>query len=208
MLRKTPLRKLKISKDAKTPSEKQRDAQDRYYTKLVTDSPKHHLILASLKEGIAATELAAHFANNNWITVNERTFAEALRTFRRLHQDKIDEFSPENIDKYVDPNAPGLYVEGALSQMMRLQQQRIAIDFKHEKEMGKLFDTTHREIKVFNEMAELALKVNGRTTTPGVRRSGEPSTADVNDNLGQIKKDQGTQDRLHGLTRQLIEAKQ
>jgi hypothetical protein len=177
--------------------------------KLVVENPKYQLALATLKEGVPIIQIASHFADNAWITVNERTFAEALRTYRRLHQDHIDNFQPDSIDKYVDANSPNIDVESALSQMLRLQKERIAIDYRHEKEMGKLFDTTHREIKTFGEIAELMLKTQGKVSGTGgpVRRSGEATPQDVNDNLALIKKDQNTQDRLHGLTRQLVEAK-
>jgi len=45
-------------------------------------------------------------------------------------------------------------VIGKLQMLIRLQEQRIVIDVKHEEQMGKLFGSTRQELKVMGELLQ------------------------------------------------------
>jgi hypothetical protein len=201
-----PLRRLVLTR--KDPSAKAPltpvEIQERYAVNLIRENPHFQLIKASLKEGISAAEISRHFAENSWITVSERTFSDALRTFRRKYPREIDNTDIGYVDEHIPANAPVVDELIHLQQLLRLQKVRIGLDFKHEKEMGKLFATTGKEIEVAGKLVETMAKVRGKIHDGSPSKYQPHFSQNVTDNLVNIKKDEGTRDRLHELTRQLV----
>lgn len=183
----------------------QKQAQEKYFVRLITMHPRYRLIIASLKEGIKTTAIAAHFAKNGWLSVNERTFTEAIRVFRNKHPEALEEVAAEGIDAEVDPNRPHVDLRDQLQQLLRLQRLRIGIDYKHEKDMGKLFKDTVKEIEALAKITETLAKMDGFIQDSGHR--GPQEEPGVMDNLNRIKRDQVTRDRLHSAVKQLVEQK-
>lgn len=187
---------------------KHREAQERYYINLVTQNKHYRVIVAALAEGTDVIPLAQHCVGQGWVTVNERTFTEALRVFRRQKSELIYDYKHDDekhVDNLVKQNAPDIDDIAVLNQMIRLQQIRIGIDVHTEKSIGKLFKDTSKEIEITAKLIETKAKIQGRISDRP--HSNVESGQGVSDDLHKIKKEQVTLDRLHGLTRQLVEGK-
>lgn len=203
--RRVLLRSVDISKAS---PQRQKEAQERYFIKLIRNNPHYRLIMSSLVEGVQMTEIARHFAMNQWTNgVSERTFNEALRAFRKACAEEISAYEPDSVEleKKAPANSPRLDTIGTLHQLMRIQKIRLGIDFKVEQSIGKLFNTTAKEIETTAKIAEMLLKAEGKITDG--KRSEEPMAADVQEDLSRIKKEEITQNRLHSIVKQLAESK-
>lgn len=191
-----------------TVANRQREAQDRYYINKVKENPRYELLLAALSEGVNITQIAQHFHSNGWIDTNERTFAEALRVFRRKCPELIAAYKQSSdrphLEQLVAQNQPAVDEVSTLSQLIRLQQLRLAIDVKTEIAMGKLFKDTQKDIEITAKLIETQAKIRGKLVETK-RGSDGGISEDVTADLNKIKKQQQTNDRLHGLVKQLAE---
>jgi hypothetical protein len=180
-----------------------KQAQEKYFVSHVTRHPKYQLILSSLKEGVTATQLAAYFAEQGWLTVSERTFTEAVRTFKNKNMDLIDRTKVEGLDCFVDPNQPGADVIALAQQLLRFQKNRLAIGHNIEHETKILSSNMHKELMAANALLETLGKLTGKIQDTNKSRtvSEEP---DVLENLNRVKRDQISRDRLHGAVAQLV----
>ena len=198
-------RRLAIKPAVASPVEK-KEAQERYFISLVEQNKHYKMVVAHIVQGTPLTDIAKHFAMNGWITVNEKTFVEALRTFRRARAQELADYELTDINKLVNPNQPALDEIAALEHLARIQMFRLGIDVKNEKDIGKLFNTTAREVEVTRRIAETIAKARGKIKDGG-SGSMEAQSQDVLEDLSKIKKDEGTRNRLHSLTSQLLKNK-
>jgi len=176
----------------------QKEIQEKYHVNLVLNNPRFRQIVSSLLEGTTATEVARYFALQGWLSVNERTFVEALRTFRRAHPELIANPDDQSINSLVPMAQPRIDEEAALEQLLRVQQRRLNIDVRSEISIGKLFNTTPREIEATRRVAETLAKLRGKIKD-GSSGGAEPTSQDVLEDLSKIRKDEVTRNRLHAL---------
>lgn len=185
----------------------QKLAQEKYYNNLVVTNPHFRVIIGSLKSGVNASQIASHCAREGWITVNERTFAEAIRLFVKRNPDAISNSQDaDGLDGLVEPNQPYADTLRAAKQLLKIQQMRLAITIKSEKTFGMLLTSTPKEMEVTNKMLETIAKMEGRIVEGG---KGAPvhEESHVAEDLGRVKKDQSNRDRLHSLVKQVMEVK-
>jgi uncharacterized membrane protein len=180
--------------------------QEKYFVRLVTNNPQYRLLIASLKSGVSPSQVATHWAREHWIDVNERTFAEAIRVFRRVHPEAIKEAEAEGIDALVEPNQPHVDTLATAKQLLKLQQLRLGIEVGLEKNMGKLFQTTVKDIEATTKLIETIGKLEGRINEPG-RGVQVAEEVSVMEDLSRVKKDQVSRDRLHNMVKQVVEVK-
>lgn len=199
-----PIRKINLPTATKTPAQ-HKATQDRYFVKLVKEHPKFRLLINCLKEGIKATEISAHFAENGWLTVNERTFTEAIRAYKNAHPEEIENHEIEGLDAVVDPNQPGVDLEQQVQQLLRMQRVRLGIGLQLEKTTGFLSAQVPKELEVTNKLIETLGKLKGKIVEHGHKMGGEEPS--VIENLNRVKRDQTTRDRLHSAVKQLVEVK-
>ena len=201
------IRKIQFPQSAKviTP-EIQKVARQRYFIKLIRNHPKYRLLVNSLREGIKATEIAAHFAENGWLHVNERTFVEAIRVYKSAHPEAIDTHPIEGLDASVDPNQPQVDLKQQLQQLLRMQRIRIGIGLEVERNTGFLSAQVPKEIEQTVKIIETIGKLDGKISDGGSSRMGHEDHSVV-ENLNRIKRDQTTRDRLHLAAKQLVEVK-
>lgn len=205
-MRKVPLRKLSISKTPEANrADKQKEAQERYFLNIVRNNPRYRMIVAHLAQGAKPPVIAAHFAEQGWINVTERTFTEAIRAYRRIAVEEIRTVQNEGLDALIDPNIPQNDVSVKMHQLLNAQFKRIAINMTHELEMGVALSSTSKDVEIANKILETIAKMEGKLQDGQPRRKGEiDTTPDVNENLTALRKTEGSYNRLHGLTRQLV----
>ncbi|MET4190702.1 MULTISPECIES: hypothetical protein [unclassified Bradyrhizobium] len=184
----------------------QKVAQEKYFLRLVTNNPKFKLLIASLKSGVGPAQVAAHWAREGWIDVNERTFAEAIRAFRKVHPEAIAEAEAEGLDGLVEPNQPMPDELQAAMQLLKIQQLRLGIEVGLEKNLGKLFQTTVKDVEATTKLIETIGKLRGRINEGG-RPVAAAEEAGVMEDLNRVKKDQASRDRMHNMVKQVVEAK-
>jgi hypothetical protein len=183
----------------------QKEVQARYLINLVANNPQYKLLLASLKSGIGPTQLASHWASQGWITVNERTFAEAIRAYRTKHPELIEAAPTEGLDEHANPSQPYVDTLRAAKQLLKVQQLRLGIAIKNEKDFNLLLDSNTKAFDSTTKLVETIAKMEGRITD-GPRGSA-PEDATVVEDLGRVKKDQTSRDRMHNLVKQVLEVK-
>lgn len=180
----------------------QKQAQEKYFINTVTRHAQYRLILQSLREGITPKAIASHFAEQGWLSVNERTFTEAIRTFRAKNPGLIETLEGEGLDAHIEPNRPSVDIRQQLQQLLRLQRVRLGMAHAFEKEANIPSSTLHKEIEATRALIETIGKLDGKITD-GVGRRATMEEPDVLENLNRVKKDQITRDRLHTQVAQL-----
>lgn len=167
--------------------------------KLIQSNKRYTVIIASLKEGTPITEIARWFAVNGWIDVSERAFQNALYSFRNRHSQLLNSKDIDSFEALADGNSPHLDVDVELNKLLRIQRERIAIDVTTEKELGKLFNTTHKEIQV---AAELLTALHKSKTGTGGNGDNLPDDlpSNVREKLRGIKADEAQRDKIYSLT--------
>lgn len=181
-----------------------KETQERYFVRLVERNPQYKMIVSSIRDGITPSAIAAYFAEQGWIDVNERTFTEAIRTFKRVRPEALLGRN-EGLSEHVNPNQPSMSEEAVLQQLIRLQQERLALTFKLEKDTGFTMGTTYRDVEAAGNLVERLAKIRGKLTETG--KSTHPvGDAAVHEDLNKVRKSDQTADRLHGLVKQIVSA--
>lgn len=181
-----------------------KELQEKYHIRLVTGSKHYELIIASLREGIPPATIASHLAQNGWITVNEKVFAQALRDFRNKHPGALKAVSDpdRDLNVIVDPNKPAIDEYAALQQLLRVQQLRLGMMVNTEKTMGLPVQHIAKEVEITNKIIETMAKIRGRIKDGGASVVEEMNATD---DLNRVKKDQQARDRLHTMVGQLVQ---
>lgn len=169
----------------------------------VRNHPRFPVILAALREGISCQEVANWFAVEGWIDVNERTFSQYLQVFKRRNPAILDEGAPvDTIDELIPANRPNVDPITELNRLLRLQKRRLGVDVNSELNIGKLFNTTHKELEVTRNLLETIAKIQGKI---GTQVDGTLSKENT-ESIRELKNDEGQRDRLAGLADQLVGA--
>lgn len=187
-----------------TGTEKTYTTQERY----IRNHPRKDVIIASLREGIACSEIARWFAESGWIDITQKSFEQYLLTFRRLNPDIIYGKDNNSIDDLMDAHKPNANVKTELMRLYRLQKVRIKIDVMNEQEINKLFNTTHKEIEAARLLLETIAKIDGDIGTANQPSGKVDDLADAQarDALRNVVSDEGQRDRMTSLVANLVKS--
>jgi hypothetical protein len=147
--------------EAASSSEALKESRARGADRAIQNHPRYLTILSALREGQKPSKIGRWFASNGWLEVSETSFTQSLYIFRRRHPELIHTTDTDMLDSMVEANRPDLDVITELDRLLRVQKARIAIDFKTEKNINKLFGSTHKEVQVAAMLLELMLKAKG-----------------------------------------------
>jgi hypothetical protein len=165
--------------------------------------PRYQTILGALREGIGIPEIARWFAERGWIDVNEKTFNEYLRTFARRNQVLIAGGNEETIDSLVGAHDPNLDPLVEANRLYRLQKLRLKIDVTNEQNIGKLFNTTVKEMEMAGKLLELIGELEGKIGKGQQATGFENHGNEVRDSLRKLATDESQRDRLTYLAEEL-----
>lgn len=165
--------------------------------------PRYMTILGALKEGIGIPEIARWFAEKQWIDVNEKTFTEYLRTFARRNQHLIDGGDEDSIDSLVGAHDPNIDVMTELNRLYRVQKKRLKVDITNEMNIGKLFNTTVKEMEQATNILKLMAEVEGKIGKGAKDAGFESHGGEVRDSLRKLQTDESQRDRLTYLAEEL-----
>jgi len=173
-------------------------------TRYILHHPKYSLILSSLQEGLSITEIARFFAEKQWISVKEKTFAQYLYAFQRIYHHLVTGQGDEKtLDRVANMHRPRLPLLEEIDRLIRVQKVRLGVEVDTEIQMGKLFNTTHKEIIALRELFELKAKLEGYALEPGKSNT---DTVGSNDVLRRVAEDDLARDRMTALAQQLAGA--
>lgn len=183
--------------------------------------------LSAIRMGTTNADIADHFIDRGYVQVTRKTLMIYLAAFRRKCPDlcrprsgilgrgtDVDGNAVElrDYDHLFDGNMTALSLEVEMMKLIQVQKQRIAIDYHSERQIGKLFQTTAKEVQVLGELFEKLHKVKhgeGKTGS-GKNAFGHGSGIDVNedsirDGLNAIKQDETDRRITSGAIKQLIQ---
>lgn len=173
----------------------------------IRNHQQFELIISSLREGIAVTEIARYFAVEQWLTVSEKTFVEYLHKFRRMCYAEISSQDPEamsqGIQRYVRGHMPDLDVDVELNRAIRFQQLRVGIGHKNERDLGMPIEQVGRDMIGLGKLIELKLKRKGLLSVTKAIADGSAS-ANTRDELTKVVRDQEDQDKLYAMANELV----
>lgn len=171
----------------------------------IRNHPQHEIILASLREGIACSEIARYFAQEQWITVSEKTFLEYIYVFRKrcwaLVTGQNKEDVEQGIQRFVGGHRPELDIDTELDRSIRFQQLRLGIGHKREQELGMPLEQVGRDTIGLGKLLELKLKRKGLLS---VTNAIQNSNVGSRDELSKVRRDQEDQDKLYEMANQLV----
>ncbi len=162
-------RRLRIHGQARPESATERAAK--IAVKYIQHSPYYSYILQMIREGTSNKDLAEWGIEHGWFDVNMKTVISYLQYFKRQSPTLIRPVTPEyetgseikGYDYLFDGNAAAMSIETELLKLIKLQKARHAIDFHSERSIGKLFNTSNKEVQVLAELMMHYAKLKGMT---------------------------------------------
>lgn len=128
-----------------TPDPGLQGGRSRRRRNVVGRSPHRDEYVALMKAGWSSLALERYAAYRYGEDVPSRTFRE-YKTKQGIDAE-VRPFEKVDPDQVLD-------VVGARAELIRLQQARISVDWKHEQAMGKLFGSTRSEVQTLNALLD------------------------------------------------------
>lgn len=181
-------------------------------TNFVMNHSHYPTIIAMMRMGTSNADITDFFLNRGDFTINRKTAVAYLSMFRKSHPELCKPVAQEREDGIVsydhlfDGNAALITADVELAKLIALQKNRVSIDFKTERGIGKLFSTTHKEVQILGNLLEQYAKIKGLQTGghSGVGVSA-PAEEDVKDGLQNIKHDEEKRAALSNALYNLIQ---
>lgn len=174
--------------------------------------PQYDMLLASLREGMSGSDIARYYANEGWLTVSEKTFAEYITAFRRRQWRMIasdtERGGAERIDlnRRVQP-APPLNLDSEVDRAIRFQKIRIGLGHTQEDQIGLPLEQVTKDMVVLGKYLELKGKhALGTIVARGASQMGPLQAPEqVRSELNKVVKSQGEADKLYEMTATLLQ---
>ena len=124
----------------------------------VNNHPQYPTIVGMMRMGTSNGDIADFFIERGDFQVNRKTAISYLSMFRKANPSvcKPTENDTDilNYDHLFDGNRAMVTAEVEMAKLIQLQKARISIDFNSERSIGKLFNTTHKEVAILGELLE------------------------------------------------------
>lgn len=164
-------------------------------------------ILSSIRMGTTNADIADHFIERGYFQITRKTAMIYLAAFRRKCPDLCKPRSGmfgqgrdadgnavdlRDYDHLFDGNMAAMSLEVEMTKLILVQKQRIAIDYQNERTMGKLFQTTAKEVQVLGELMERFHKVKNGGNGSGSGGAGAftGNEDEIRDGLAAIRQDE------------------
>ena len=165
--------------------------------------PQFDKVVSQLQAGTSVPAIVSWFDKEGWLgNMTPSTFTQYLYKFKTERAALIENSritATESYDKLIGASLPEIDAEQEIDKLILVQKRRVSIDFSTEVSIGKLLESTHKEVKVLGELLAIKMQMNGKTIEQAVR-------ADVGTQLRSLRVNEGEQDRMQDLTDQLFSA--
>lgn len=168
------VRNIKVA-GQETPAERQARTAVRY----IMDNTYYRFILKAIQDGVPNAKIAETGIARGWFDQTQKTVVSYLQYFRR-HQPGLckpqskgeDIMDNANLgyDDLFDMNAQIIDEEVELVRLIRLQQARLGIAFRNERQINMLMSSNRREVSELRELIMELARLRGHVK----------STMDVN----------------------------
>lgn len=165
--------------------------------------PGFSKILVQLQKGVSIAKIVTWIDREGWLgTMSPSTATQYLYKFKsecpELIERKPDE--SETYDFFVGSSIPEVDTMAEIDKLIMAQKRRVSLEMKTEVSMGKLFNTTHKEVDVLGKLLAIRGQMEGR----GVSVEGAASNGDTASTLRNLRIDEGERDRMQELVGNLI----
>ena len=132
------------------------------------DNRYYPLILQAIRDGTPNSKIAEHGIMRGWFDVNQKTVVAYLQYFRKAqpglckpqpHPDM--ENAPLGYSDMFDGNAIILDEETELKRLIKLQQARLGIAFRNERQLNMLLASNRREVEELRNLIIDLAKLRG-----------------------------------------------
>lgn len=186
----------------------------------VMHHPQYPNLLASIRLGTTNADIADHFIERGYVQITRKTLMIYLAAFRRkcpelckprVDGDQTSQFGLRDYDHLFDGNLTAMSLEVEMTKLIQVQKQRIAIDYTNERSIGKLFNTTQKEVQVLGELFEKLHKIktgdSGKSGAGNAFAHGNSdiSEDEVRDGLAKIRQDEVDRRVTSSAIRQLVQ---
>jgi hypothetical protein len=171
------------------------------------DNPYYSLILRAIRDGTPNSKIAEFGISRGWFDVNQKTVVSYLQYFRKAQpgicrpQTNTDgEFGFSDL---FDGNSIIVDEETELLRLIKLQQARLGIAFRNERELGMLLQSNRREVEELRNLIIDLAKLRGVIgNTLDVNVNGYSQT--VKEDLKGIQQDEQSRGVIAMLVQDLV----
>ena len=191
--------------------------QDLAAVNFVMHHPHYLNILGAIRLGTTNADIADHFIQAGYFTINRKTAMTYLACFRRVRPDLCKPTNDESAahstnalkdyDHLFDGNVLALSTETELLKLIAVQKARVAIDFNSERNIGKLFNTTSKEVEVLGGLFEKLHKIKNGTGTNALAQGGAVFAGnedEIKDGLQALKHDEASRNAMSGMIHDIM----
>lgn len=165
-------------------------------------------ILSSIRMGTTNADIADHFIERGYFQITRKTAMIYLAAFRRKCPDLCkprpgllgqgrdadnNAVDLRDYDHLFDGNMAAMSLDVEMTKLIMVQKQRIAIDYQSERIMGKLFQTTAKEVQVLGELMERFHKIRNDGGSSGAKMGAglfSGNEDEIRDGLAAIRQDE------------------
>lgn len=144
-----------------------------------------------LQNGVTAGKIAEWFDREDWTDgMSVATFTQYIYLLKRERPELLEKNhdQSQSYDAFVGSRLPTVDADVELDKLIAIQKRRLSAEIQTELNMGKLFDNTHKEIKVMGEL--LTMRKGGLT------QSSPSSVASDGSALRSMRVSEGQADRM------------
>jgi hypothetical protein len=204
---KRPLRNIKVV-GQESPTERQARTAVRY----IMDNNYYNLILKAIRDGVPNQKIAEAGIGRGWFDQTQKTVVSYLQYFRKHQpglcrpQPKGDDMNnPANLgfDDLFDGNATILDEEVELLRLIKLQQARLGIGFRNERNIGALLASNRREVQELRNLIMDLAKLRG-VVTDNMNVNMIGYNPNVVEDLKGIQQEEGQRNVIAALVKDLV----
>ncbi len=186
-------------------TERAAESRELDYIGYVTQHPDYARIVNSLKNGMSVKSIVRWLERNqrlNGISVSIMT--SAIHEYRTRYSDAFNgtDHAGDTLEKLLSYNdKPPHELELELTKLYDLQKKRLAIEVATEVQLGKLFENTHKELRVAVDILQKLHEVQSGNSDSGAeevalsKRSTEFSP-EIRAELSRLKIEEQSKTRL------------
>ena len=205
-VKKRPKRHIRIA-GQETAGERQARTAVRY----IMDNKFYSIILQAIRDGTPNTRIAETGIARGWFDVNQKTVVSYLQYFRKHQpglcaaQPHVDsENAPFGFSDLFDGNMSIVDEETELVRLIKLQQARLGIAFRNERQIGVLMASNRREVTELRELIMELARLRGLVSTSKMDVNVLGYSQNVKEDLKGIQQDESQRSVVATLVQDLV----
>lgn len=183
------------------------ERQSRTAVRFIMDNRYYPMILKAIRDGTPNSKIAEFGIARGWFDVNQKTVVSYLQYFRKA-QPGVCRPQPNGENEFgfsdlFDGNSIIIDEETELLRLIKLQQARLGIAFRNEREIGMLMQSNRREVEELRNLLIDLAKLRGLIgNTLDVNVNGYNQT--VREDLKGIQQDEAQRGVIAMLVQDLV----